>query len=154
MTADRSLVGTVVDEVTFAVEEGKVREFALAIKDPAARYRDHDAAAAEGFESVPAPPTFTVVAGHYRDAAVAVNKLGLDITRIVVGEVEWEYERPVLVGDRLHGRRVVTDIRSREGGRGGRMTLVTLETEFRDQHGEVAVRQRETLIEAGARAGE
>jgi hypothetical protein len=27
------------------------------------------------------------------------------------------------------------------------MTLVTLESEFRDQHGEVPVRQREVLIE-------
>jgi hypothetical protein len=29
------------------------------------------------------------------------------------------------------------------------MTLVTLETEFRDQGGDVAVRQREVLIETG-----
>lgn len=141
-----------VDEFAFRVDEGKVREFAVAIKDPAARYRDAGAAAAEGFEAVPAPLTFAVVAGHHRDAAAAVRLLGLDIGRVVVGEVEWRYERPLLVGDRLHGRRVVADVRRREGGRGGVMTLVTLETELRDQRGAPAARQREVLIETGGAA--
>jgi acyl dehydratase len=149
VSAETSLVGLVVDEFSFGVEAGKVQEFARAIQDPAPRYRDAAAAAAEGFEGVPAPLTFTVVAGHHRDAAAAVRRLGLDIARVVVGEVEWRYERPVLAGERLDGRRVVADVRRREGGRGGAMTLVTLETEFRDEAGEVAVRQREVLIETG-----
>jgi acyl dehydratase len=144
-----ALVGTVVDEFSFPVEAGKVRECAIAINDPAPRYRDPHAAESEGFHRVPAPLTFGVVAGHYRDAAAAVRRLGLDISRVVVGEVEWSYDRPVLVGDRLDGRRVVTDVRRREGGRGGAMTLVTLETELRDQRGDVVLRQREVLIETG-----
>jgi acyl dehydratase len=149
--SDRSpQVGTLVDEFAFPVDASKVREFAIAIKDPSPRYRDAEGAAAEGFDAVPAPLTFSVVAGHYRDAAAAVDLLGLDIARVVVGEVEWRYEQPVLVGDRLHGRRVVVDVKTREGGRGGLMTLVTLETELRNQRGEVAVRQREVLIETAA----
>jgi acyl dehydratase len=150
VTVAESLIGMLVDEFSFGVEAGKVREFAVAIKDPSARYRDASAAAAEGFDGVPAPLTFTVVAGHHRDAASAVERLGLDIRRVVVGEVEWRYERPLVVGDRLDGRRTVADVRRREGGRGGEMTLVTLETEFRDQRGEVAVLQREVLIETGS----
>lgn len=145
-----SLVGQLVDEFSFGVEAGKVGEFARAIQDPAPRYVDGGAAAAEGFSGLPAPLTFTVVAGHHRDARAAVARLGLDIARVVVGEVEWTYERPLVVGDRLDGRRVVADVRTREGSRGGAMTLVTLETEFRDQRGELAVRQREVLIETGA----
>jgi acyl dehydratase len=128
------MIGTVVDEFAFAVEPGKVREFALAIQEP----------------SDGVPLTFTVVASHYRDARAAVEKLGLDIKRVVVGEVEWEYTRPVVVGDQLSARRVVAGVKTREGARGGSMTLVTLETEFRDAHGEVALRQREVLIETGA----
>jgi len=145
-----SLVGQLVDEFSFGVEAGKVGEFARAIHDPAPRYTDAEAAAAEGFAGLPAPLTFTVVAGHHRDARAAVERLGLDIARVVVGEVEWTYERPVVVGDRLTGRRVVSEMRASEGSRGGAMTLVTLETEFRDERGEVAVRQREVLIETGA----
>jgi len=120
------MIGTLVDEFSFAVEAGKVREFARAIG------ASHDEV----------PLTFTVVAGHYRDAQAAVGKLGLDIKRVVVGEVEWEYERPVVVGDMLHGRRVVGGVRESKG-----MTFVTLETEFRAGDGKIAVRQREVLIE-------
>jgi acyl dehydratase len=132
------MIGTVVDECSFAVEAGKVREFARAIQDPS-----------DPVGGVPL--TFSVVAGHYRDARAAVEKLGLDIKRVVVGEVEWEYSRPLVVGDDLSARRVVADVKTREGARGGSMTLVTLETEFRDANGEVALRQREVLIETGAR---
>jgi acyl dehydratase len=152
MSEQAPAVGTLVDEFSFPVDASKVREFALAIQDPSARYTDPAAAKAEGFEGVPAPLTFAVVAAHHRDAAAAVGLLGLDISRVVVGEVAWQYERPVLVGDRLDGRRVVAEVKSREGGRGGRMTLVTLETELRNQRGELAVRQREVLIETGSPA--
>jgi acyl dehydratase len=123
------MIGTVVDEFSFEVETGKVREFARAIGAPID----------------PVPLTFTAVAAHHRDARAAVEKLGLDIRRVVVGEVEWEYERPLVVGDELRGRRVVAGVRER-----GTLKLVTLETEFRDARGEVALRQREVLIETGA----
>ena len=92
------------------------------------------------------PLTFTAVAAHHRDARAAVEKLGLDIRRVVVGEVEWEYARPLVVGDELHGRRVVAGVRESAAP----MTFVTLETEFRDARGDVALRQREVLIETGA----
>jgi hydroxyacyl-ACP dehydratase HTD2-like protein with hotdog domain len=128
------VIGLVVDEFSFAVEAGKVSEFARAIHDPAP----------DGV-----PLTFSVVAGHHRDAPAAVSKLGLDIKRVVVGEVEWVYERPLVVGDELSARRVVVDVKTRAGSRGGAMTLVTLETEFRDATGEIALRQREVLIETG-----
>ena len=150
MSGTTPAIGTLVDEFSFPVDESKVREFAHAIKDPSLRYIDPSAAVAEGFDGVPAPLTFAVVAAHHRDASAAVGRLGLDISRVVVGEVAWQYEQPVLVGDRLDGRRVVADVKSREGARGGRMTLVTLETELRNQRGELAVRQREVLIETGA----
>jgi len=131
------MIGTVVDEFSFGVEAGKVREFARAIHAPS-----------DPVDGVPL--TFSVVAGHYRDARAAVEKLGLDIRRVVVGEVEWEYSRALAVGDWLDARRVVADVKTREGSRGGTMTLVTLETEFRDAAGSVALRQREVLIETGA----
>jgi hydroxyacyl-ACP dehydratase HTD2-like protein with hotdog domain len=128
---DKSAVGIVVDEVDFPVEEGKVREFALAVGDGDPR-------------SVPL--TFSTVAGHWRDQAVLVEKLGLDLRRIVVGAAEWEYHAPVAIGDRLHGRRVVTSVERKRGSRGA-MTMITLETRFHRADGELAVVQRDTVIE-------
>jgi acyl dehydratase len=142
-------VGTEVDRVSFPVERGKVREFARATHDDSARWVDEDAARAEGHAAIPAPLTFVVVAGHHRDQRAAMEALGVDIARIVVGEVAWTYHRPALVGDVLEGRRVVTSVRTREGRQGGAMTMIDLETVWRDAAGEPVVTQRETLIERG-----
>jgi acyl dehydratase len=143
-------VGTEVDRVSLPVERGKVRELALASRDDSARWFDEDAAHAEGHTAIPAPLTFVVVAGHHRDQRAAMETLGVDIARIVVGEVAWTYHRPALVGDVLEGRRVVTGVRTRDGREGGTMTMIDLETVWCDAAGEPVVTQRETLIERGA----
>jgi acyl dehydratase len=148
--AGADLVGLVIDRVSFPVEEGKIREFALAIGDPNPVYRDRDAALAAGHPAIPAPPTFVVVAGHWRDQSAMVARLGLDIARVVVGETSWEYLRPIHVGDRLSAARVVESVTTRPGRRGGAMTMIAIVAEFRNQHGEVAARQRDTVIEMGA----
>jgi acyl dehydratase len=147
--ADETLVGTEVDRVSFPVEAGKIAELARAIHDPAPRYRDPEAARAEGFGGIVAPLNLAVLMGHHRDQIGAVQTLGLDIARIVVGEVEWRYHRPVLAGDQLDGVRRVTAVKQKQGGRGGTMTIVTMETVLRDADGEPVVTYTETLIETG-----
>jgi hypothetical protein len=125
--ADASQIGLVIDEVEFPVEEGKVREFAIAVGDD-----DH--------RSIPL--TFATVAGHWRDQTAMVELLGLDLKRIVVGGSEWEYHAPVAVGDRLRGQRVVREVVEKQ-----RMTLITLETRLHHSDGALAVVQRDTVIE-------
>jgi hydroxyacyl-ACP dehydratase HTD2-like protein with hotdog domain len=129
--ADASPVGLVIDEVDFPVEEGKVREFAVAVGDSDLR-------------SV--PPTFSTVAGHWRDQAAMVALLGLDLRRVVVGGSEWEYHAPLAIGDRLRGRRVVKAVEEKQSARGP-MKLFTLETRFERANGDLLVVQRDTVIE-------
>jgi hypothetical protein len=132
--AERVEVGLVVDEVDFPVEEGKVREFRRAAGDG-----DGDRL----------PLTFATVAGHWRDQAAMVELLGLDLPRIVVGGSEWEYHAPVGVGDRLRGARVVKAVAERDGARGP-MTIITLETRLHRGDGQLAIVQRDTVIEVAA----
>ena len=75
--------------------------------------------------------------------------LGLDLRRIVVGSTAWEYARPLRAEDTLTGTRRVVGDQTRADKRGGRMRLITLETEYVDSDGAVAVRQFEVLIERG-----
>jgi hypothetical protein len=133
-------VGTVVDRVAFTVEHGKVLELvkATGVTDPAHRERGL------------ATATHVVVAAHHRDQQGFVDALGLDIARVVVGSVSWGYTRPLRVGDELVGTRTVVADETR-AGRSGTNRLVTLETEYADPTGSVLVRQREVLIERGAR---
>jgi acyl dehydratase len=139
----------VLDHVEFRVEAGKIREFVRATfaEDPAhtSVHAAHDA----GYPAQLATATHVVVAGHYRDQRAMVAALGLNLERVVVGSVSWQYVRPAVSGDRLRGaRRVVAD-EQREGRRGGSMRMVTLETEYLDDRDEPVVRVRELLIERG-----
>ena len=144
-----TLVGTIVDEVAFDVERGKIAEFARATfaSDPV--HTDPVAAARAGHPDVLATATHVVVAGHHRDQRAFVRRLGLALERVVVGGVRWTYERPLRAGDSLRGvRRVIADT-EREGSRGGRMRIITLETDFRDASDLSVVRVEETIIERG-----
>ncbi|MBY4573366.1 acyl dehydratase [Gordonia paraffinivorans] len=141
--------GDILDEVSFEVEAGKIREFARSthVTDPV--HTDPRAAADAGFTAVAATPTHVVVAGHHRNQQEFVDALGMDIKRIVVGSVSWDYTRPLVAGDRLTGTRRVASDETKQGKRGGTMRLVTLETVWADPAGQAAVTQREVLIERG-----
>jgi hypothetical protein len=134
--ADAGDVGLVIDEFSFPVEEGKVREFVLAA----------GGTLPEDGSAPPVPLTFAAVAGHWRDQAAMVAALRLDIRRVVVGGSEWEHRVPVAIGDRLGGERIVTAVEAKERPN-GTMTVMTIETALRRQDGEVAVVQRDTVIE-------
>jgi hypothetical protein len=134
------LVGTTVDVVDIDVERGKVLEFARATH----------AASPDHAERGVATATHTVVAGHQRDQRGFVERLGLDLPRIVVGSVRWTYERPLVVGDHLTGTRTVVGDENKASAT-GTLRLVTLETAWTDTAGVVVVTQREVLIERPAR---
>lgn len=129
-------IGFVVDSVSFPIEEGKLREFAIASGG------DPDAVLAGGV----LPPTFAAVAGHWRDQAAMVRELQLDIRRVVVGGSEWEYGAPAWIGDRLAGDRVVTDVAVKSSG----MLILTLTTTLRRGDGAIVVTQRDTIIQLPA----
>ena len=147
---DESQIGMEIDEVRFPVERGKVREFARSLGDPDPVHLDGGAASSAGFDGIPAPLTFGMVAMHWRDRDAMIEDLGFDFTRLLHGGVRWDYRRPVLVGEELRATRRVADVKRRDGKRGGSMTFVTVETEFRDADGELAILQVDTLIERGA----
>ncbi|WP_454174826.1 FAS1-like dehydratase domain-containing protein [Gordonia sputi] len=141
--------GSILDEVSVEIEAGKIREFATATRTTDPVHTDLAEAAESGFTALPATPTHVVVAGHHRNQHGFVAALGMDIARVVVGSVEWEYHRPLVAGDRVTGTRRIVEDTTRDGKRGGTMRLVTLETTWVDDEGKTAITQREVLIERG-----
>lgn len=134
------------------VEAGKVAEFAAAVGDDNPVFRDPDVASRQGFERIPAPPTFTRTSMFPRYRPTGVGRLGFDlgfdIRYELHGEQAYEFARPVYVGDTLSGWTTLTDAYEREGRQGGTMTFAVLETEYADEAGEPVVTERETVIEA------
>lgn len=144
-----SLVGTVVDEVAFDVERGKITEFARATGAGDAVHTDRREAERRQLRDVAATATHVVVAGHHRSAQDMLDRLGLELARVMVGGTSWEYARPLVAGDSLTGRRTVTGDVAKTSSSGAPLRIITLETEYRDRDGRVAVRQQETILERG-----
>jgi acyl dehydratase len=127
------------------VEYGKIGEFARAIRDDNPIYFDEGHAAREAGGVMP-PPTFAMTESFWSNAKNAID-LELDRRRMLHGEQEFEYVRPVHAGDTLTGQARISKVEKRPGKRGGEMTLVTLEAEYRNQRGQVCLYARSTIIE-------
>ena len=127
------------EPITMRVEYGKVREFARAIKDANPAYAGDGALA---------PPTFLMTIAHWIEGGMGgMRNLKLDYRRLLHGEQEFEYLRPIRPGDVLTARGRTKDVFEKDGKRGGKMLFVITETEFTNQRGEVAAYSRSTLIQ-------
>jgi acyl dehydratase len=146
---DPSIVGQEIGSISFPIERSKLAELARALGDDDPVWHDPQAAQAAGFDGVPTPPTIGVLMDHWRTGGVGalVEAVGLDLGRVLHGEAAFAYLTPIRCGDELTARQVVADVTTREGKRGGAMTLVMIATEFSNQRGELAMRRTDTLIE-------
>jgi acyl dehydratase len=145
--------------VDLTVEAGKVEEFASALSDDNPAHRDEQAANQQGFDHVPAPLTFlqTEWFPRYKPPKFSEGLLfdfGFEQSRLLHGEQEFEFERPILVGDTLTGTTELVDVYQREGDRGGQMTFAVEETRFRDDNGDLVATKRTTIIEREAQKEE
>jgi hydroxyacyl-ACP dehydratase HTD2-like protein with hotdog domain len=130
MTIDRSLIGTTSEPRTFEVERGAIRKFAEAIGDPHPAFRAGEMA----------PPTFPTT------FSMAMPVLKIDPARILHGEEEYVYERPLRAGDRVTCIRRIVDVYERPGRRLGPLVFVVVESEGRDPEGTLLYRGRSTII--------
>ena len=132
--------GRLLGEWEHPVEWGKVREFARAVHDPRLG------------EDPPVPPlTFPVVLTAEFIERFVKELLPLDRRRTVHGEQDYEYLRPLHVGQTVACRARLVRDEVKEGRRGGRMRLVTVEIELRDRDsGETIGFERMTAVEQGA----
>jgi acyl dehydratase len=136
---DRSLIGVWGPEGAMRIEVGKIREFAKAVKDDNAVYRGDTAVA---------PPTFLMTIAHWiGDLGQTRSAVKLDYRRLLHGEQEFEYVRPIRAGDVLTFRSRTKDVFEKQGKRGGKMLFIIGETEYRNQRGEVVAYTRNTAIE-------
>jgi hypothetical protein len=137
---DRSLIGVWGPAGTLRVEVGKIREFARAVKDTKPDYLQRDDAIT--------PPTFLMTISHWvGDLGQTRSAVKLDYRRLLHGEQEFEYVRPIRAGDVLTFRSRTKDVFEKAGKRGGTMLFIIGETEFTNQRGEVVAYMRNTAIE-------
>ncbi len=147
--ADKNDIGKTGEPFVMPIEWGKVREFARAIKDPNPLYFDREQARQQ-FGEVPIPVTFLMTSAFWQDER-SMPAVSFDLSRVLHGEQEFEFFKPIRVGDVLTGRTLVADVYERQGGRGGTMTFTVLETTYTNQNGEKVAVARSVIVETGTR---
>jgi acyl dehydratase len=161
MAVDKSLIGTPTGKSKITIERGPVSNFAKAVQDDNPIYQDPEAAKAAGFDNIPVPPTYSFAMAHWgafkeqqpsdgnpgRNPVMEIigtlmQKGGL----VLHGEEEFEYHRPLVVGDVLEGEGKVTDIYEKDS-KGKTMTFLVTENVFKDaKTGDPVVTARMNLI--------
>jgi hypothetical protein len=128
-----ALEGKAYPTLRFEVREEHVRRFARAVGDDGGQV----------------PPTFVTVPEFAVGLTQVVGDadLGLDLSRVLHGEQEYEWTRPVRPGDVLDVTSTIESIRAK-GGHG----FLTLRTEMRDAEGSLVVVARSALLVRGGRA--
>ena len=138
---DRSVLGVESAPIHYDVEKGAIRKFAEAIGDADPIYHDEQAAQATGLKTIVAPPTFLCT---FRPQELPDLKLAFGRVRLNGGNA-YEYYQPVYAGDTITVTAQYADVAERTG-RTGKMVFVFTELTFRNQHGEVVAKGRNTGI--------
>ena len=140
MPVDPALVGHETQPETDTIRAEDIRQFADAIGDNNSIFRDPAAAERAGFRAEPVTPTFVT---RYR---VSFAEAGLDPkhSQVLHGEQEYEYTRPLVVGDTLIVRHRVASIR--QTSRKDHMAVMTLEQLGDDAGGVRVVTGRATVV--------
>lgn len=142
MDLDKSLIGLTGKPYIFDVEKRHIRQFAEAIGDENPLYVDEEYAAKSIYGGIIAPPSFPIVISQESEGSI---ELPLDYNRMLHGEQEFIYQRPIRLGDRLTCQTKVADVYERQG-KTGQMQFLVLETELKDEAGEVVVIGRTNII--------
>lgn len=145
MPLNQSLKGKEYQRLAFRVERDRVLQFADAIEEDNPVFRDEAAARAEGHEAQLAPPTFATVMQIMASAQIVLDsELGLNYMLVVHGEQEYEWRRPVRIGDELSAVPRISDIYAR-----GPNEFLVIEADIKDAAGETVVVARTTLLSRG-----
>lgn len=130
---DQSLIGTSSEPQAFEITPEAVAQFIAATGDsPSA-----NAARDSSYVPLTFPTTFRI----------PIPNLGLDGSKmqLIHGEQEYQYTRPLRVGEKITCVARILNIQEK-AGRSGSMTFVTSAIEGKDSQGELAFTGRSTLI--------
>jgi acyl dehydratase len=152
--ADKSKLGMEFPTYTFVVEKDKVVEFAIAVSQKEDKeqinpiYYDEEAAKKAGYQGIPVPPTFPTSSFFWTGGGLmaTVKTLGIDLSKLLHREEEYEYFGSIYAGDVLTRKMKVIDM-LKKGTRDKSVEVTILETELINQRGELVLKYRTKLIE-------
>ena len=141
MNVTKEHIGLTTERYKVDIEKGHIRRFCQAIGDTNPLFVDEEQASKSAYGSIIAPLTFPIALSDES----AKLPLELDVRRMLHGEQEFIYYKPLRPGESYTAQMKVTDIYEREG-KSGNMQFIVLDTELRDDNDELAVISRTNII--------
>ncbi len=146
IAVNKAIVGKEYPPFPVTVERGRIKDFARALGDLNPFYIDDAVGAASPWGDVIAPPTFAVsFRGEGADSSALLRDLGVDISRVLHGEQEFEIHRQLVPGETYLCRTKILDIYEKTG-RSGPMAFVVRETAVTDRTGEIVMSTRQITV--------
>jgi acyl dehydratase len=136
MPPSKEMIGRVLSTGSATVTAEHVAAFAAALGDPNPEY------------ATTAPPTYPIA---FMTQAMAGGmdtflELGLNFMTLVHGEQEFEYVRPIRIGETLTLTGRIADVYEKQSSGGGTLDFVVLETEGVDDAKKPVFYSRNILI--------
>jgi acyl dehydratase len=129
----------------YLVGREKIREFSRAVLATNPINTDVEAARAAGYADIVAPPTFPVVIQELTlSQLLAEPDGGIDFSRVVHGEQNFRFERPIVAGDELTATLRVASVKTLGGN-----AMVSAESAITDPSGALVVTAVSTLVVRG-----
>ena len=152
--ADQSKLGFEFPVYTFTVEKEKIIEFAIAVSQKENKeqinpiYYDEEAAKKAGYQGIPVPPTFLTSSFFWTGGGLigTANILGIDLSRLLHREEEYEYFSSIYAGDVITRKMKVVDMLKKGTGKKS-VEVTVLEAELINQRGELVLKSLSRLIE-------
>jgi len=138
MPPSKDLIGRELSTGSATIDAEHVAGFAAALRDDNPAYRGQGATA---------PPTYPIafMTQAMSGGMETFSQLGLNFMTLVHGEQEFEYVRPLRVGETLTLTSRIGDIYEKTGS-SGTLDFVVLETEAKDADGKAVFYSRNTII--------
>src|SRR5579883_3074181 len=145
---DTSKIGQSLGSFTYEVQRNKIHELTTAIGDENPVYHSREAAQEAGFSDVPISPTSPTLFNFWgnRQRGSSLAEIGIDTSRILHGEEEYEYLAPIYPNDVLTGTTTLVEGKTRQGSGGHTMDILTMETRYVNQHNQHVLNTRTTVI--------
>ena len=145
---DKSKIGQSFTPFTYEVQRNKIHELTTAIGDTNPVYHSCEAAQEAGFPDVPISPTTPTMFSFWgnRQRGSSLTEVGINVSRILHGEEEYEYIAPIYPNDVLTGTTTLVEGKTRQGSGGHTMDILTMETRYVNQHNQHVLSTRTTVV--------
>ena len=137
----RACIGVPTAPAVIQVDRTAIQRFCEAIADSNPLWSDEEYAKSHRYGGLVAPPTF--LATHYLSGTRP--PIPHKLTRGLNGGGEWEFFKPVRLGDVLAVTSKVVELRERTGSL-GKMLFIVVEGTWKNQRNELVARFRGTTI--------